>query len=913
MRGFARLLVTALSVCAMGLGVDAGKLYKEAREAERAGKFQKAYLLYSQAAVLDPGNRTYWLRSQAVRTRAALEAIPGEGRLPAQFAEEPGVIPELEPTRKLDTPTEKELAEARKPQSPTELKATSGRQDFNLTGDGRTLFETVGRAFGLDCIFDSDYQPGRPVRFRMESSDYREALHGLELATGSFLVPVTSKLFLVVNDTPQKRRDVEPWMSVAIQVPQATSAQELTQIVTAVQQALAIEKVGFDSSTNTVLLRGPVSKVVPAEAIFQDLVRQRAQVIIDIDFYELDRNDMLSWGLSLPNLFPVQSISSVTHTLMTLADLARAGSGTLFTLGISNAQLLAQLSNASARSLSHLELRSVDSQPVTFHAGDRYPVLTAGYFGQANVNAGSTTTINTTNNTGTPTPSNPTGGLLQTMTVGSLAAPSAVTVADFNNDGIPDAAATSSSGNQVAVYPGLGTGSFGSPATYATGQNPSAVLAVELNRDGILDLLTADAGSNTISVLLGNKDGTFKAATPFAVGSKPAALASADFNKDGFPDIAVANSDSNNITILLGNGDGTFQQPLTVPAGTSPRSLVAADFDGDGAPDLAVTNFGSNDLWILLGNGDGTFQQKAKYATGNAPRAVTAAFINSDQFVDLVVANSASNTVSLFLGDGAGAFGGGQQFPVGSGPVSLTTADFNRDGLKDVVTANQGDGTVSLLLGLGNGNFQKAIAFALGVGTQPVSVSAADLNRDAYQDLLVANFGSNDFSVLIANPFGGFQDSTGNAYQYSGGQTYAPPPAFTFEDLGLVVKATPHVHSGGDIGLELEAEIKLLTGNSVNGVPEIAQRKLQSQLQLRAGEAATVAGLLSTQDAHSILGIAGISTLPGVGPLLRQNTRNRSNSQVLIVITPKLITLPPNEATTHEVWVGSESRPVTPM
>ena len=905
MYGLARLLVTALFLCAVGLGADAAKLYKEAREAERSGQFQKAYLLYSQAAALDPANRMYWLRSQAVRTRAALEAIPAEGRLPAQFAEEPAAA-ELEP-RKLETPTEKELAEARKPQSPTELKAAPGRMDFNLTGDSRTLFERVGRAFGLDCIFDSDYQPGRSIRFRMESADYRVALHGLELATNSFLVPLTSKLFLVVNDTPQKRRDVEPWMSVAIPVPQATSAQELTQIVTAVQQALAIEKVGFDTSTNTVLLRGPVSKVVPAEAIFQDLVRQRAQVMIDIDIYELDRNDMLSWGLSLPNLFPIQSVNSVGGALTTLADLARWGpGGTLFALGIGNAQLLAQLSDATAHSLSHLELRSVDSQPVSFHVGDRYPVLTAGYFGQANVNAGNTAR-------GTPTASNPTGSLLPSTTIGNLAAPSAVVVADFNNDGIPDFAATSSSGNQVAVYSGVGNGSFGNPATYATGQNPSALLAVDVNRDGIRDLVTADSGSNIVSVLLGNNDGTFKSPVAYAVGAKPAALVSADFNKDGFTDIAVANSDSNNLTILLGNGDGTFQQPLTVAAGTSPRSLATADFNGDGTPDLAVANYGSNDLWILLGNGDGTFQQKATYSTGNAPRGVAADFINSDQFVDLVVANSASNTISLFLGDGTGAFSGAQQFGAGSGPVSVTTADFNRDGLKDVAVANQADGTVSLLLGLGNGNFQTAINFALGVGTQPVSIAAADLNRDAYQDLLVANFGANDFSELIGNPFGGFQDSNGNAFQYTGGQTYTPPPAFTFEDLGLVVKATPHVHNGGDVGLELEAEIKLLTGNAVNGVPEIAQRKLQSQVQLRAGESATVAGLLSTQDAHSILGFAGLSTLPGIGPLLRQNTRNRSNSQVLIMITPKVITLPPNEATTHEVWVGSESHPVTRM
>lgn len=907
-------LITLGFAVSAALGVDAAHLYKQAREAERAGKFDRAYVLYSQAALLDPNNRIYWLRSQAVRSRAALQAIPAEGALPAQFAGEPPELPEEPPAPKLETPTAAEMAEARKPQSPVELKAAAGRKDVDLSGDSRTLFERVSQTFGLDCVFDSDYQTGRPLRFRMEQVDYREALSGLQAATGSFIIPLTSKVFMVARDTPEKRRDLEPWISVALQLPQVTNPQELTQVVTAVQQALAIEKVGFDSQTNTVLLRGPVSKIVPAQALFEDLMRQRAEVAVDIDIFELNRNDILTYGLSLPDMFPLKAFNSAGNAVMTLADLARWGpGGTVLSLAIGNAQLLAQFSNSESHSVTHVELESVDGQAVTFHAGDRYPVLTAGYYGQANVSAGTPAAGTTPTNTGTST-SNPTGNVLQNAnTFGDTASPTAVAIADFNRDGIQDFAATSSSGNQVAIYLGNGNGTFGNPTTYATGQNPSALLALDVNGDGIIDLITADAASNTVSVLLGVADGTFQKAAAFAVGTNPAALATADFNRDGISDIAVANAGSNDITILLGNGDGTFQTAATVSAGTSPRALVATDFNADGLPDLAVANFTSNDLWILLNNGDGTFRKANTYTTGNSPRGLAAADVNRDSFTDLVVANSASNSVSIFLGDGTGAFSGGQQFAAGSGPVSVTVTDFNNDALPDVAAANQADGTVSLLLGLGNGTFQTAINFTIGAGTEPISIGHADFNRDGYQDVLVADFAANDFSALLASPFGGFQSPSGTPYQYTGGQTYSPPPAFTFEDLGLVVKATPHVHGGGEVLMELEAETKLLTGNMVNGVPEIAQRKLQSQVQLQTGEGAVIAGLLSTSDARSILGVAGLSTLPAIGPLLRNNNRNRSTSQVLIVITPRLVSLPPREFPTHEVWVGSEARPRMPL
>jgi Bacterial type II and III secretion system protein/FG-GAP-like repeat len=267
----------------------------------------------------------------------------------------------------------------------------------------------------------------------------------------------------------------------------------------------------------------------------------------------------------------------------------------------------------------------------------------------------------------------------------------------------------------------------------------------------------------------------------------------------------------------------------------------------------------------------------------------------------------------VFLGDGTGAFNSGTQYPTGSGPVSVVTGDFTNNNIQDLATANSADGTVSLMLGNGDGTFQLPINIALGTGTQPVWVANGDFNRDGYQDLLTANFATDNFSVLLGSGNGGFHDSSGNGYQFTGGTTYAPPPAFSFEDLGLMIKATPHVHGTGEIGLELEAEIKLLTGNSVDGVPAIAQRKLQSQVQLRNGECAVVAGLLTSSEARSILGTAGLSTLPGLGPLLRSNTRDRESSEVLILVKPVLVSLPPDQSLTRPLWVGTEARPLTPL
>ena len=74
---------------------------------------------------------------------------------------------------------------------------TSPQVSLRLSGASEQLFQKVAKAWDLDCVFDSDFKSGSPIRFVLDNVDYREALHGLEAATGTFIVPVTSTMFMV--------------------------------------------------------------------------------------------------------------------------------------------------------------------------------------------------------------------------------------------------------------------------------------------------------------------------------------------------------------------------------------------------------------------------------------------------------------------------------------------------------------------------------------------------------------------------------------------------------------------------------------------------------------------------------------------------------------------------------------------
>jgi len=142
------------------------------------------------------------------------------------------------------------------------------------------------------------------------------------------------------------------------------------------------------------------------------------------------------------------------------------------------------------------------------------------------------------------------------------------------------------------------------------------------------------------------------------------------------------------------------------------------------------------------------------------------------------------------------------------------------------------------------------------------------------------------------------------------GQVYAPPPTVQFQDLGLSIKITPTVHSAGEVSLEVEAQYAVLGASVTNNIPAISSRKFKGKVRLGSGEWAVVAGLAEADSGTTVTGIPGLSAIPLIGRLFRQNNVNKNSSDVLVVLKPQVVNLPPWESPAATLWIGSESTPL---
>jgi len=315
-------------------------------------------------------------------------------------------------------------------------------------------------------------------------------------------------------------------------------------------------------------------------------------------------------------------------------------------------------------------------------------------------------------------------------------------VADLDGDGDTDIGYSILANRRIAILLNVSGSFFSQPVEFAVDIEAGLLAAGDLDNDNDLDLITAYERHTRVPILWNNDEsGITVESRTLSMAPAPHAMVMDDLNGDGYLDIATGDGLGSTITIFLNDGAGNFRPGgnRTVQAGDYLNSIDGGDFDGDGDIDLVTAAIQDRRMQVFLNNGQGAYGSRALYTTGVRPFMVEVGELTGDGFPEIASANETAGTVTVYLnsGTGNGRFAGRREYRVGRLPVAVAMGDLDGDGDQDVISANRGSRDLSVLMNSGNGTLGAAVSYTVD-GT-PWYVVTADFDADGDIDLATAN------------------------------------------------------------------------------------------------------------------------------------------------------------------------------
>ena len=110
-----------------------------------------------------------------------------------------------------------------------------------------------------------------------------------------------------------------------------------------------------------------------------------------------------------------------------------------------------------------------------------------------------------------------------------------------------------------------------------------------------------------------------------------------------------------------------------------------------------------------------------------------------------------------------------------------------------------------------------------------------------------------------------------------------------YKDTGVSLAVTPSVGAGDMVTMNInQAVTDVGSIDSATGQRAFLQRQFSSKVAVRSGEAVVLGGLIRENDTSGSAGVPGLSDIPVLGALFGTKTADKSRTELLVVITPRV-------------------------
>ena len=425
---FAILLFTVLAgLVAPGMRLHAESAnsdYKRGQAAEARADYDAAFDFFQKAYNRDPRDARFKIALARIRTTASSEHI-SKGRKLFNAGDVQGALAEFLHAAEIDPGNEaaqQEIARVRQRQgtnqpvpetgvpipaaeaqelneveAPAQLRPVSNEPlSLHMTEDAKTVYQAVGKAAGVNVLFDPDYNSKR-IQVDLNNVSLLDALRIVGVMSNTFWRPVTSNTIFVAQNSRTKRQELDEQAVQTFYLTNAWQQNDLNDVQTALRNVMPNAKVYGVQSQNAIVMRGTPDELLLAQQLINNLDKARGEVVVDIAVLEVSKNWERTLGISLPQSFSMalqpncassnscgsssggSNGSSSTNTVSpTLYNLAHLNS-TNFALTVGSATLNLLLTDNNTKVLQSPRIRATDDQKATMKIGSRIPIATGSY------------------------------------------------------------------------------------------------------------------------------------------------------------------------------------------------------------------------------------------------------------------------------------------------------------------------------------------------------------------------------------------------------------------------------------------------------------------------------------------------------------------------------------------------------
>ena len=359
---------------------DSSAHVSKGRALYQSGDLQGALAEFLHAAEIDPGNEAAQQEIARVRQKQGTNQPVPEIGLPQPPAE----------TEELESV-----------EAPAQLKPLSNEPlSLHMTEDAKVIYQAIGKAAGINVLFDPDYNSKR-VQVDLNNVSLMDALRIVGVMSNTFWRPVTGNTIFVAQNSRTKRQELDEQAVQTFYLTNAWQQNDLNDVQTALRNVMPNAKVYGVQSQNAIVMRATPDELLLAQQLIDDLDKPRGEVVVDIAVLEVSKNWERTLGLAWPSSFGValqpncaQSNScassstsgstttgttgSTTTVSPTLYNLAHLNS-TNFAVSVGSATLNLLLTDNNTKVLQSPRIRATDDQKATMKIGSRIPIATGSY------------------------------------------------------------------------------------------------------------------------------------------------------------------------------------------------------------------------------------------------------------------------------------------------------------------------------------------------------------------------------------------------------------------------------------------------------------------------------------------------------------------------------------------------------